>query len=154
MKYLKILLAVTISVMTSCSVSDAPEKPTKEGLQKAISTFNTAFATGNVPELVYLISDDYRHTNGNSKSIDAKSWLDYLHKRSADIRSKDLVVHNYDMDEIDIVMYNSSAVVTGRIKTSSTYQGNKRENEFRVTHIWVFENERWKRAGFHDGKIK
>lgn len=155
MKYCNVLFVLFFSVLTSCSVSTASsEKPTKASLEKAINTFNQAFSNGNVPKLITMISDEYRHTNGSAKAIDARSWLNYLHKRSADIRSKELIVNSYEMDQIDIVMYGTSAIVTGRVKTSSTYQENTRESEFRVTHLWIFENERWKRAGFHDGKIK
>lgn len=136
-----------------CVISNS-NNPTKESLLEAISEFNDAFSKGHTGTLVTMISDDYLHTNANAKAIESQSWVNYLHKRSKDLESKDLVVHSYDMDQMEVVLYGTSAVVTGRVKTSNTYKGNKNENEFRVTHFWVYENERWKRAGFHDGKIK
>lgn len=137
----------------SCVISNS-NNPTKESLLDAVSQFNEAFSTGNVARLVFMIADDYKHTNASSKAIDAKSWVNYLHKRNKDLQSKNLIVHSYDMDQIEVVLYGTSAIVTGRVKTSTTYNGNLRNNEYRVTHFWVYENERWKRAGFHDGKIK
>lgn len=153
MNYSKLLVAIFLFTCMSCVISNS-KNPTKESLLEAITKFNDAFSKGHAETLVTMISNDYRHTNANTKAIDARSWVNYLHKRSKDLQSKNLVVHSYDMDQIEVVLYGTSAVVTGRVKTSSTYKGNKNENEFRVTHFWVYENERWKRAAFHDGKIK
>ncbi len=152
MSYSKLLLLAFLFTCMSCVISNS-NNPTKESLLEAVSEFNDAFSTGNVPKLVIMITDDYKHTNSSAKAIGARSWVNYLHKRNKDLESRDLIVHNYDMDQIEVVMYNRSAVVTGRVKTSSSYKGDLRKNEYRVTHFWVYENERWKRAGFHDGKI-
>jgi len=153
MKLLKQLLIYTMFIsFFSCSTKkDAPAN--QESLIEAINTFNNAFAKGDLKTLTVMITNKYKHTNGNSKAIVAKDWLNYLHKRNKDLQSKDLVVHSYDMDQIEMVLYGSNAIVTGRIQTSSTLKGALRENKYRVTHVWVYENHRWKRAGFHDGKI-
>ncbi|MDT7832588.1 nuclear transport factor 2 family protein [Flavobacteriaceae bacterium S356] len=155
MKYLKLLLPTLLLAFTSCSISNATsESPTKESLLEAVNKFNRAFSEGDVATLVTMITDDYKHTNGSSKAISAQSWLSYLNKRNNDLASKDLIVHSYDMDQIEIVLDNTWAIVTGRVKTVSTFKGIRKESEFRITHLWTYENERWKRAGFHDGKIK
>lgn len=153
MNRLKLFSIILLFACMSC-VSTSPEKPTEESLLVAVETFNRAFSSGQIPTLVTMIADDYRHTNGNSKAIDTQSWLTYLHQRNKDLESKTLIVHDYKMDQIDVVLYEKAALVTGRVTTSVTYKGDHKVNEYRVTHLWVYENERWKRAGFHDGRIK
>lgn len=154
MKTLQSTLLLLTFFCFSCTIGNSDKGPTKESLSKTIKEFNRAFSSGNVAALVYMIADDYKHTNGSSRAIKAENWVNYLHKRSKDLNTKDLVVHSYDMDQIEIVMYDDTAIVTGRVQTSTTSKGIRSENEYRVTHVWVYENERWKRAGFHDGKIK
>lgn len=153
MKLLKHLLIYIVFITCySCSTKDDTHA-SQASLTEAINTFNKAFAKGDVKTLASMIADEYKHTNGTSKAIVAKDWLNYLHKRSEDLQSKDLIVHSYDMDQIEMVLYGAAAIVTGRIQTSSTSKGILKENKYRVTHVWIYENHSWRRAGFHDGKI-
>ncbi len=65
-----------------------------------------------------------------------------------------LVFHNYEMSELKIKFHNTTAIVTGKVSSSYSKKGEIKENEFRVSNLWVYEKGTWKRAGFHDGKIK
>ena len=58
------------------------------------------------------------------------------------------------MDQTTIQFYESTAIVTARIIVTSYKLEEQQENEYRITNIWVKENGDWKRAGFHDGKIR
>ncbi len=123
-------------------------------LLETITVFNQAFKESNVAKLESMIVDRYIHTNSTSKPIDKDTWLAYLHKRKEEIETGNLIVHTYDMQETNIQLYDTMAIVSAKISTSNTRNGNLNENEYRVTNIWVKEANSWKRAGFHDGKIK
>ncbi len=101
-----------------------------------------------------MITDNYKHTNGNSKVIDKTAWVAYLKKRKHNIISGALTVTSYKMDQMKVTLHNNTAIVTGRIQVSETQSGEHREKSFRVTHVWVNEVGNWKRAGFHDTKIQ
>lgn len=58
------------------------------------------------------------------------------------------------MRDIDIVQYDDLAIVTAKIVISIVKSGRDHENEYRTTNVWIKEEGDWKRAGFHDGKIK
>lgn len=128
------------------SVSDKLE------LARTITTFNTAFKEGNVAKLESLITDNYRHTNGTSKSIGKNAWLEYLKKRKKDIDDGRLVVTNYDMKETQLELYENFAIITAKIITTDIKERNPIENQYRVSHVWIKEGNIWKRAGFHDSK--
>ncbi|WP_108808424.1 nuclear transport factor 2 family protein [Aquimarina spinulae] len=130
------------------SVSDKLE------LARTITTFNTAFKEGNVAKLESLITDNYRHTNGTSKSIGKNAWLEYLKKRKKDIDDGRLVVTNYDMKETQLELYENFAIITAKIITTDIKERNPIENQYRVSHVWIKEGNIWKRAGFHDSKIE
>ena len=116
--------------------------------------FNTAFQTANVEKLELMITDHYQHTNGTAKAIDKETWINYLKKRQADISSGKLEVITYEMDEIKVNFYDNTAIVSAKVVVSNKIDGEIRENEYRVTNLWVHDSGAWKRAGFHDGKIK
>ncbi|KAA3635598.1 MAG: nuclear transport factor 2 family protein [Bacteroidetes bacterium] len=158
MKVLKlVLIAITAISFTNCS----PEKQQqilseadKEALVETLEKFNQAFRDGNTALLQSMITDNYIHTNGNSKSIGKDTWLNYLRKREKDIQTGNLEVLNYTMEDLEITYHNNVAIATGKILVSSKRQNEVVDNEYRITNIWVFESGLWKRAGFHDGKIK
>lgn len=126
----------------------------KKELLKAIDAFNTAFQTGDVETIASLVTNNYIHTNGNSKAIRKNDWFAYLNKRSQEIELGILEVLTYQMDEVEIELYDNTAIVTGKVSVSNNKEGKIINNEYRITNIWVQEAGQWKRAGFHDGKIK
>ncbi|PKV52843.1 uncharacterized protein DUF4440 [Aquimarina sp. MAR_2010_214] len=158
MRFLKILFTIIIAFnLLSCKDTNANNKESeiaKEKLLKTIDKFNKAFQTGNIAVLESMITENYLHTNGNSKSIGKKEWFSYLSKRENEIKSGDLEVIEYKMDEMEIELYKNMAIVTGKVIVSNKKNGEIRKNEYRITNVWVNDTGNWKRAGFHDGKIK
>ncbi|WP_062058273.1 nuclear transport factor 2 family protein [Aquimarina longa] len=122
-------------------------------LLNTISVFNKAFKEGDVTKLESMITDNYIHTNGSSKSIGKTMWLAYLKKRKKTIRNGDLVVNAYEMKEMQSELYDNFAIITAKIMTTITKGGTVEENQYRVSHVWVKENNVWKRAAFHDTNI-
>ncbi|MEM7373749.1 MAG: nuclear transport factor 2 family protein [Bacteroidota bacterium] len=150
-------ILIIILSLTRCapppSQTDSPDLRQTQ-LLEAINTFNHAFQTGDMQTIESLITTNYIHTNGNAKSIRRSDWLPYIRKRSQQIKEGRLTVTAYEMQETDIEMLPQSAIVTAKIIVRSTEDGNPKEQAYRITNIWVEDHGIWKRAGFHDGKIK
>ena len=141
-------------VFQSCNTEHKLNSSEEEKiLLKRVEEFNFAFKECDIEQLETLITENYLHTNGNSRSIKRNTWLEYLEKRKLEINNGNLVVNTYDMKEIEIELYDDMAIIIGKIVTSSTKSAEYQENEYRITNIWVKEDGNWKRAGFHDGKI-
>ena len=153
----RIGLLLVLSLFTlGCNKGDSTSEndySQKELLTETVKTFNTAFNEGNIEVLIPMITKNYVHTNGSSKSIEKEDWLGYLAKRKKQIESGELVIKNYKMDEIEVEMYDDMAIVTGKISFLSISGGMEKQNAYRVTNVWVLEDGRWKRAGFHDTRI-
>lgn len=158
MKLIKLILFIILVFnFFSCSNKETTgglSEQVKQDLMEAINKFNQAFQEGDVTTLESMIVQNYIHTNGNSKPIGKKDWINYLHKRNKEIESKDLEVKGYKMEEIQIEFYDNTAIMTAKITAINKRSDQIQENEYRVTNIWVYEMGNWKRAGFHDGKIK
>ncbi|MDO5981844.1 nuclear transport factor 2 family protein [Flavivirga spongiicola] len=153
--FLTFILVVTLS---QCVNKEATQEKTKIDLEQqlleSIDKFNKAFQEGNVKVLESMITENYLHTNGNSKSIRKKDWINYLSKREKEIQSGNLEVIEYKLSETEIELYGNTAMVTGKVTVSNKKSSDIKNNEYRITNIWVYESGAWKRAGFHDGKIK
>ena len=143
------IFVASVYLLLGCSTASKEEE-----LLTAIEQFNDAFSSGDVNTLESMITENYLHSNGSSKAIRKENWLNYLRKREADIRQGKLEVLDYQFDEVAIEKYNDAAFVTGRV-TSTTRRGSETvTSQYRITHLWIYESGNWKRAGFHDGKIK
>ena len=101
-----------------------------------------------------MITDNYVHTNSKSKSIHKDNWISYLKKRKEEVEGEALIVNNYEMSELEIEMYDDMAIVTGKISFESIRGEEQKQNEIRITNVWVYEDSMWKRAGFHDTRIE
>ncbi|MEO0571458.1 MAG: nuclear transport factor 2 family protein [Bacteroidota bacterium] len=126
----------------------------KDELPRALDMFNKAFADGNLTVLDSMTLQNYLHTNGSSKAITKKDWFNYLQKRNQQLKSGNLQVLDYSLEEQKIAYYGATAIVTGKVKVVTKDSLGTSESQYRITNVWVYEDGSWKRAGFHDGKIK
>lgn len=150
-KYLAISsLLFTLLFLYGCP-DDAKSK--RAILEVTIEKFNNAFKNGDTAILETMITDNYRHSNGTSQAIDKKTWINYLKKRERQLRTGEFEIIEYKMDQIDMQLFDNSALVTGRVIVKSRKNDSITNNAYRVTHLWILEEGSWKRAGFHDGKI-
>ncbi|WP_350288659.1 nuclear transport factor 2 family protein [uncultured Croceitalea sp.] len=149
----RIIVIAVITLFLSCKSKCDKNSFKKEELLTTLNQFNLAFQNGDVKTLEAMITDNYIHTNGTSKAIHKKEWLNYLKKREHDIISGKLEVVDYNMDEIAIEFHCNSAIVTAKVKVITKTDKELKESAFRVTNLWVNNSGTWQRAAFHDGKI-
>ncbi|WP_299551431.1 nuclear transport factor 2 family protein [Seonamhaeicola sp.] len=140
--------------LDSVSNKEARLMKEKMALVFRVSEFNEAFKHCDIATLESMLTEHYKHTNGTSKPINKSDWLGYLEHRKESIDKGELVVTSYEMKEPSYELFGDTAILTARIVVSSVLNGETQNNEYRVTNIWVKEDGLWKRAGFHDGKIK
>lgn len=150
MWYRTVLLALLLGF---CQCKNQ-HSPNSEALLAAIDKFNVAFAKGDLTTLDSLTTENYLHTNSSSQVIGKTNWFNYLKKRSEGLKSGDLIVLNYVLDQTKIEFHGSTAIVTGRVTVVTKDSIGSKENQYRITNLWVYKDDHWKRAGFHDGKIE
>ena len=148
-----LLLPVSLLLLQCTQSFDAGQE--EADLRQAITNFNEAFKAGNLTTLDAMVVDNYVHTNGTSKSFGKGAWFNYLESRSQDINDGTLEVRHYEMLDAEIEFFTSdAAILTARILAASRRDSVTTENEYRVTNLWVKDAGAWKRAAFHDGKIR
>ena len=147
--------------LTACQVENKPVPPVEktteqktEELIHAIYDFNLAFAAAEDEKLDTMLTSEYKHTNGSSAPYTKAIWLNYIQSRKAKLDSGVLVIHDYGMRDIEMTFYDNTALVNGVVYSQGSENGISFDKQFRVSHLWVYADERWKRAGFHDGIIE
>ena len=142
-------------LLVVCLFSCEPKNPVdRDALLTSIETFNTAFSESDLAVLDSMTTSNYLHTNSSSQVIGKTDWFNYLEKRNKRVESGEIEILDYSLDETKIEYHGNSAIVTGRVTVITKDSLETKQNQYRITNLWVYENGTWKRAGFHDGKIK
>ncbi len=151
---------ILLSCLLACQVGQKQDgqlvKSLDQKTEELITTiydFNLAFAAADVSQLEKLLTDKYLHTNGSSSPYTKEVWLKYVKSRKEKIDAGSLAVQDYGMSDIQMTFYGETALVNGMVYSKGTEQSIVFDKKFRVTHLWVLEDNQWKRAGFHDGII-
>ena len=147
------VLFALFTVMAACS---PPENASQEqsSLLSTLEVFNKAFERGDLITLDSLTTDNYIHTNGQSKAFSKEAWFKYLQGRKKDLESGKLMIKRYELTEEKVTMYGTTAIFTGLITTAGIQDATSFERQLRVTNLWVKEGGTWKRAGFHDTRVQ
>src|SRR5690606_22267652 len=122
-------------------------------LSATIEAFNLAYAQGDVDVLDEMTVDSYLHISGNAAPVRKADWIKYQRLRSDQIRRGEVQMESYTMSETQVDYYDDMSIVTARIDIAYSQSGQRREDAYRVTQVWVKTESGWKRAAFHDTRI-
>ncbi|WP_420317390.1 nuclear transport factor 2 family protein [Ekhidna sp.] len=145
------LVIIFLILSIRCSFQNVPSE---EELKLTIEEFNQAYKIGDVERLSSMITQNYMHTNASWKSFGKETWLGYMNDRYTKISEGTLIIESYEMDELSIEMHNDAAIVTALISSSGIEDSTRFSKKFRVSNFWVYDGNRWLRAGFHDTPIE
>jgi len=135
------------------SCSERTVKPTEASLLEAIDVFNKAFAEADTTTLSKMLTENYLHTNSASGPWKKPGWLSYVAGQKKKLDNGVLTIEEYSMSNIEYQLYGNAAVLSAVVKNVGREDTLSFSKSFKVTHLWVYENDTWKRAAFHDGKI-
>ena len=64
-------------------------------------------------------------------------------------QSGDLQYDSFTLDAVRVRVYNEAAIVTGRQAQQGAYQGNNIQGHFRITLMFVYDQNQWRLASLH-----
>jgi ketosteroid isomerase-like protein len=124
-------------------------------VEAAFLEFSDAFREANATLLASRLTESYVHVNGRSGSVlDRTGWLEYIRSRRQEIERGDLVMEEYEVEDLEVRIYGSSAVVTGIVSSRGSRGGEPFRSRVRFTNLWVEQEGRWRRAAFHDSPLR
>src|SRR5712691_5606814 len=104
------------------------------------SAWVDAELAADVDTLETVATDDFRLVGPFGFVLDKQQWLDRY--RSGDFTTSALTWHDVDVRE-----YGDSVVAIGTQSQAATYKGSPSNGDFRITHVFVRDTDRWKNAG-------
>ncbi len=145
-------LFVIVLLAIACQGPKIKQAPAEE-LLPTINRFNAAFAAADTTILSALLTNDYMHTNSTSGPWGKTGWLNYVQGQRKKLEQGTLKVEEYSMSDFQSQVYGNAAIVSAVITNAGREDTTSFSKSFKVTHLWIYEDGTWKRAGFHDGKI-
>jgi ketosteroid isomerase-like protein len=100
------------------------------------------------------------HRNGDADALDAL-WADDLEvvvPRMAPMSKAEALAFSrtgrmrfdrYDTSSLKVRRYGDTVVVTGRLQRAYTLGGNRRQDDWRFTKVYVRQNDAWRVTSFH-----
>ena len=140
--------------LTSMSFAENSVIDNEKDLRAAIDAFGKAFVAADVSTLQTYLANDYIHVNGTSGSVlNKQQWLGWVESRHPKIKDGSIIINEYEIEDLMIRFHGDSAVVVGIVKTSINDHGNTHSSEIRFTNLWIYQDEKWLRAAFHDSHM-
>jgi hypothetical protein len=97
---------------------------------------------GNTEVLDQITVAGFRLVGPFGFVLDKTQWLDrYL--------SGDLVTTSLTWDDVVVRDFGEAAIAIGRQTQKAAYKGAPSDGQFRVTHVFVMQEQRWMLAGIH-----
>ena len=97
---------------------------------------------GDVEVLDNLAVDDFRLVGPFGFVLDKGQWLERY--RSGDFSTTALSWH-----DVEVRHYGNTAVALGTQSQEAAYKGSPSNGDFRITHVFVRDRDRWRIAGMH-----
>ena len=116
--------------------------PTADEIRNLGATWVGAELAADVDTLDALATADFHLVGPFGFVLDKQQWLDRY--RSGDFATTALTWHDVQARE-----YGDSVVTIGTQSQEAAYKGAPSNGDFRITHVFVRDGDRWKIAGMH-----
>jgi ketosteroid isomerase-like protein len=138
-KALGYIVIGTTALLFSCSSHVPEENPatTASILRKQSDDWDKAIIEKRRDAIASNMSDDFRHIDKRGSISDKQAFL-------LDIMSDDLVIHPYTVEDFDVRVYGTCALLCGRTRMTGTYQGKPFQTHYRYIDTYAFANGSWK----------
>ncbi len=120
-------------------------------VREQINNFSDAFAKADADLLNSLLTEDYMHISSKGGVLGKTEWINWIKVRREDVNSGKYVYTKYLTEDVRIKIYgqNTAAVTVVNI-VEGRNNGEPFKKKIRCSHLWIKQNEIWKRALFHD----
>jgi hypothetical protein len=94
-------------------------------------------------------ADEFIFTGADGSLLNKKEDL----KGLTEPANPDVTLLAYDVDEMNVLLYEKTAVVTGRVTTKRRYKGTESSSQSRFTDVFVWRDGRWQIVAGHSSRI-
>ena len=154
MKIVLYMAVVSVLALDSLGAPLSDEAVREAELRSAVQAFGRAYVEADVSELGLLLTENYVHVNGSTGNVlGREDWLEWVTSRRAQIETGELRILEYRIEDVAIVSHDTTAIVVGTVYSSQLTGDVSSTSRVRFSNTWLYRNEKWIRASFHDSPI-
>ncbi|MHB8600597.1 MAG: nuclear transport factor 2 family protein [Ktedonobacteraceae bacterium] len=120
---------------------------TEQEVMRLADAWATAEVRGDAAFLERTLADDFIGIGPLGFMLTKQEWI-------ARHQSSDLQYETFNLDEINVRVYNEAAVLTGRQVQQGAYRGNSINSQLRTTLVFVQQQGQWRLASLHLSTIR
>ena len=154
MKIVLYMAVVSVLALDSLGAPLSDEAVREAELRSAVQAFGRAYVEADDSELGLLLTENYVHVNGSTGNVlGREDWLEWVSSRRAQIETGELRILEYRIEDVAIVSHDTTAIVVGTVYSSQLTGDVSSTSRVRFSNTWLYRNEKWIRASFHDSPI-
>jgi ketosteroid isomerase-like protein len=134
-------------LLTACAFAQSGYNPQEKQLVVLERLWNEAQVSRDSNALAHLIADKFVNTEYDGEISDRGKFLSDI----ADPRFKPSVMN---IQDVKVILYHDTAVVTGIYHSKGSFQGKPYEHTGRFTDTWVLDSGKWQCVASHTSLVK
>jgi predicted peroxiredoxin len=144
------LLSLALGSLAFGQTSMSQEDRTKNDLMQLERDIGKANIENDYAFFDRVEAEEFIFTDAGGGVTNKKQDLEGL-KQPA---NPDVKLVAYDVDEMKVMLYDKTAVVTGRVTTKRMVKGAEVVSKSRFTDVFVWRQERWQLVAGHSSRIR
>ncbi len=124
----------------------SPRDDAAQELRQAEAARRDAILRGDAKMIAPLLADEYSVITASGSFYNKASELSLYTRSERNTQA-------WDADDVIVRVYGNFAVVTQRATVKDTLKGQRRDVQFRLTHVWVKRQKRWQIVHRHGTPI-
>ena len=148
--FIALLILASLSAASSQTAKPSEAERTKNDLMQLERDIGKANINSDYAFFERVEAEEFIFTDAGGGVTTKKQDLAGL-KQPA---NPDVKLIAYDVDEMNVLLYDKMAVVTGRITTKRMVKGAEVVSKSRFTDVFVWRQERWQLVAGHSSRIR
>jgi uncharacterized protein (TIGR02246 family) len=115
-------------------------------VEAAVRSRSRALVAGDVTAMERLLAEGFVYTNAGGHVAAKRDYVD------AFVASPDVRWERQDISELEIALYGNAAIATCRVHDVASYGGERLDDRFRSTLVFVRQDGVWRCAAGHTSR--
>jgi hypothetical protein len=147
-------MLITVATVSVAFSQNQPKGQEEERTRQALMQLERDIGKANI-ESDYAFFDrveaeEFIFTDAGGRVTTKKQDLEGLKQPP----NPDVKLTAYDVDEMKVLLYDKTAVVTGRVTTKRLVKGQPTTSQSRFTDVFVWRDGRWQLVAGHSSRIR
>lgn len=145
-----LFIVAMVSVAFSQQLKAAEEERTRQALMQLERDIGKANIESDYAFFDRVEADEFIFTDAGGGITNKKQDLEGLKQTP----NPDVKLTAYDVDDMNVRLYDKTAVVTGRVTTRRLVKGQPMTSQSRFTDVFVWRDGRWQLVAGHSSRIR